>query len=188
MKKNQKSKRKKKKINENQEKNGQNNTSAEPKSLESNTGLGNGVDGKIGIEMATQEIGILRAEPSINQKPSPTEGIELASLSSGLDESVILEKKKTEITNSNKTGTEPSSNPTGIPRYSSQPKIGKSVDNQLENSGNNKKKISPAITQVNGKEGKESSAPTQLLEPILSTISLGNGKTGKENSNVGPGT
>ena len=131
------------------------------------------------------------------------------SQNSGLDE-VGLENfgkgKSTATSNSNKTGLEPVNQATGIPKFNSQvygkkADSSKDVDNQLEDSVNNKKRISPALTQAKGKEGKESSIPTQLepskISPTIpgssnskiSPTSLltrpGSGKTGKDTPTLG---
>ena len=206
-------------INKNQGNNEKSNIRSESNSLESEIGLEIGGDEKIGMKTATQEIGILETEQISNSKALAKEVPELASISSGLDDSEKAKKEKSENKNSNKTGPMPANLPSGIPKYSNQlsqvisststtgkGKEGKEIAilTQVLDSNTEKKKMepntilsTPALTQVNGKEGKETPAMALVLEPSkisltipgssnskISSISLltrpGNGKAGKE--------
>ena len=70
------------------------------------------------MKIATQEIGILETEQISNSKALTKEVPELASISSGLDDSEMAKKEKSENKNSNKTGPMPANLPSGIPKYS----------------------------------------------------------------------
>ena len=159
-------------IKRNQENNGEINIRSESNSLECEIGLGIVGDGKIGMKIAIQEIKNLETGQTSNYNALTKEDPILASVSSGLDDSGMSKKEKSENKNSNKTGSIPVNLPSGIPKYSNQLSQMKNVENQIGNAGNDRKKISPATMLGKGKEGKEIPALSLALESDLREISL----------------